>query len=112
MRGLEKKAVKRGLTASTARWLEELAKELGVGEREMLKAVMKLAKHGIWLEEEDWRVAARSLDLTRHLDMAVDYVIRRVSSGVPPAQAVEELPKAVEKAGRLSHIREVLSNLI
>ncbi len=109
---IEKAALKHGLTLSTARWIEELAKELGVKEKRLLKAVVKLAKHGIWLEAEDWRLAARHLDLSRHLDMAVDYVIRRVVSGATPAEAVKELPKAVENAGKLAHIREVLSNWI
>jgi DNA-binding Lrp family transcriptional regulator len=109
---IEKAALKHGLTLSTARWIEELAKELGVSEKKLLKAVVKLAKHGIWLEAEDWRLVARHIDLSRHLDMAVDYVIRRVASGVSPAEAVRELPAAVEKAGKLAHIREVLGNLI
>ena len=109
---IEKAALKHGLTLSTARWIEELAKELGVKEKRLLKAVVKLAKHGIWLEAEDWRLVARHIDLSRHLDMAVDYIIRRVVSGVSPADAVKELPKAVEKAGTLAHIREVLSNWI
>jgi DNA-binding Lrp family transcriptional regulator len=108
---IEKAALKLGFTLSTARWIEELAKELGVKEKRLLKAIVKLAKHGIWLEAEDWRLAARHLDLSRHLDMAVDYVIRRVAAGASPAEAVKELPKAVEKAGKLSHIREVLDNL-
>jgi len=111
MSRLEKLALKHGFTLSTASWIEELAKELGVGEKKFLKAVVKLAKHGIWLEAEDWRLVARHLDLSRHLDMAVDYVIRRVVSGTSPAEAVKELPKAVERAGKLSHVWEVLSNL-
>ena len=109
---IEKAALKYGFTLSTARWIEELAKELGVKEKRFLKAVVKLAKHGIWLEAEDWRLVARHIDLSRHLDMAVDYIIRRAASGASPAGAVKELPKAVEKAGKLAHIREVLSNLI
>jgi hypothetical protein len=109
---IEKAALKHGLTLSTARWIEELAKELGVKEKRFLKAIVKLSKHGIWLEAEDWRLVARHIDLSRHLDMAVDYVIRRVASGVSPAEAVKELPAAVEKAGKLAHIREVLGNLI
>jgi DNA-binding Lrp family transcriptional regulator len=109
---IEKAALKRGFTLSTARWIEELAKELGVKEKKLLKAIVKLAKHGIWLEAEDWRLMARHIDLSQHLDMAVDYVIRRVASGVSPAEAVRELPKAVERAGTLAHIREVLSNWI
>jgi DNA-binding Lrp family transcriptional regulator len=109
---IEKAALKHGFTLSTARWIEELAKELGVSEKKLLKAIVKLAKHGIWLEAEDWRLVARYIDLSRHLDMAVDYVIRRVASGASPAEAVKELPKAVEKAGKLEHIREVLGNLI
>ncbi len=108
---IEKAALKHGLTLSTARWIEELAKELGVGEKKLLKAIVKLAKHGIWLEAEDWRLVARAVDV-KHLDMAVDYVIRRVASGASPAEAVRELPAAVEKAGKLAHIREVLSNWI
>jgi DNA-binding Lrp family transcriptional regulator len=107
---IEKAALRHGFTLSTARWIEELAKELGVKEKRLLKAVVKLAKHGIWLEAEDWRLVARAID-TKYLDMAVDYVIRRVASGASPADAVRELPKAVEKAGKLEHIREVLSNL-
>jgi len=109
---IEKVALKHGFTISTARWIEELAKELRVNEKKFLKAIVKLAKHGIWLEAEDWRLAARHIDLSRHLDMAVDYVIRRVVAGATPAEAVKELPKAVEKAGKLAHIREVLSNWI
>jgi DNA-binding Lrp family transcriptional regulator len=109
---IEKVALRYGLTLSTARWIEELAKELGISERRLLKAVVKLAKHGIWLEAEDWRLAARHLDFTRHLDMTVDYVIRRTASGATPAQAVRELPAAVERAGKLEHIRELLSNWI
>ena len=108
---IEKVALKHGFTLSTARWIEELAKELGISEKKLLKAVVKLAKHGIWLEAEDWRLAAQHIDLSRHLDMVVDYVIRRVASGASPAEAVKELPKAVEKAGKLEHIREVLDNL-
>jgi len=108
---IEKAALKHGLTLSTARWLEELAKELGVKEKKLLKAVVKLAKHGIWLEAEDWRLVARTID-TKYLDMAVDYVIRRVASGASPAEAVRELPAAVKNAGKLAHIREVLSNWI
>jgi DNA-binding Lrp family transcriptional regulator len=107
---IEKAALKHGLTLSTAKWIEELAKELGIGEKRLLKAVVKLAKHGIWLEAEDWRLVARTIDM-KYLDMALDYVIRRVASGATPAQAVKELPTAVEKAGKLAHIREVLSNL-
>jgi len=109
---IEKAALKHGFTLSTARWIEELAKELGVSEKKLLKAVVKLAKHGIWLEAEDWRLAARHLDLSRHLDMVVDYIIRRVVSGASPADAVRELPKAVENAGKWAHIREVISNWI
>jgi biotin operon repressor len=112
MSRLEKLALRHGFTLSTARWIEELAKELGIGEKKFFKAVVKLAKHGIWLEAEDWRLVARHIDLSRHLDMAVDYVIRRAASGISPAEAVRELPAAVEKAGKLAHIREVLSNLI
>ncbi len=108
---IEKAALKHGLTLSTARWIEELAKELGISEKKLFKAIVKLAKHGIWLEAEDWRLVARTIDV-KHLDMAVDYVIRRVASGTSPAEAVKELPAAVEKAGRLAHIREVLSNWI
>jgi len=107
---IEKAALKHGLTLSTARWIEELAKELGVKEKRLLKAVVKLAKHGIWLETEDWRLVARTVDM-KSLDMAVDYIIRRVASGASPADAVRELPKAVERAGKLEHIREVLGNL-
>jgi len=108
---IEKAALKHGLTLSTARWIEELAKELGVSERRLLKAVVKLAKHGIWLEAEDWRLVARTIDM-KYLDIAVDYVIRRVASGASPAEAVRELPAAVKNAGKLEHIREVLSNWI
>jgi len=108
---IERAALKHGLTLSTARWIEELAKELGVSEKRLLKAIVKLAKHGIWLEAEDWRLVARTIDM-KYLDMAVDYVIRRVASGASPAEAVGELPAAVEKAGKLSHIREVLNNLV
>jgi len=107
---IEKAALKHGFTLSTARWIEELAKELGVKEKRLLKAVVKLARHGIWLEAEDWRLVARTIDV-KHLDMAVDYVIRRVASGASPAEAVKELPAAVEKAGKLEHVREVLNNL-
>jgi len=112
MSRLERLALRHGFTLSTARWIEELAKELGIGEKRLLKAVVKLAKHGIWLEAEDWRYVARHIDLSRHLDMAVDYVIRRAASGISPAEAVRELPAAVEKAGKLAHIRDVLGNLI
>jgi len=42
----------------------------------------------------------------------VDYIIRRVTAGVSPADAVKELPKAVKKAGKLTHISEVLDNLV
>jgi DNA-binding Lrp family transcriptional regulator len=108
---IEKAALRYGLTLSTARWIEELAKELGVKERRLLKAIVKLAKHGIWLEAEDWRLVARTID-TKYLDMVVDYVIRRVASGASPAEAVRELPAAVKNAGKLAHIREVLSNWI
>ncbi len=108
---IEKAALKHGLTLSTARWIEELAKELGVKEKRLLKAVVKLAKHGIWLEAEDWRLVARTIDM-KYLDMVVDYIIRRVASGATPAEAVKELPAAVEKAGKWTHIREVLNNLV
>jgi DNA-binding Lrp family transcriptional regulator len=108
---IEKAALRHGFTLSTARWIEELAKELGVKEKRLLKTIVKLAKHGIWLEAEDWRLVARAINV-KHLDMAVDYVIRRVASGASPADAVKELPKAVERAGKLEHIREVLSNWI
>ena len=107
---IEKAALRYGFTLSTARWIEELAKELGIGEKRFLKAVVKLAKHGIWLEAEDWRLVARTIDV-KHLDMALDYIIRRVAAGASPAEAVKELPKVVEKAGKLAHIREVLDNL-
>lgn len=109
---IEKKALKKGLTLSTARWICELAKELGVGEGSLLKAVIRLAKAGVWLEEDDWRVVAKALDLRKYLDMAVDYVVKRVKSGLSPTQAVKELPEAAAKAGVLAHIREVLSNLV
>ncbi|MEZ0319994.1 MAG: hypothetical protein ABWK05_08410 [Pyrobaculum sp.] len=109
---IEKVALKKGLTLSTARWLCELAKELGIGEGALLKAAIRLAKSGVWLEDEDWRAAAKALDLSKYLDMVVDYLEKRVKSGVPPAQAVKELPEAAAKAGVLAHIREVLANLI
>ncbi|RFA96178.1 hypothetical protein [Pyrobaculum aerophilum] len=109
---VEKAAVRKGFTASTARWLCELAKELNVKEKKLLRAVLRLAKHGVWLEAEDWRLAARLVDLNKHMDMVVDYVIRRVASGASVVQAVRELPKAVERAGKLAHVKEVLSNLV
>jgi biotin operon repressor len=108
---IEKDALKYGLTLSTARWIEELAKELGIKEKKLFKTIVKLAKHGIWLEAEDWRLMARHIDLSRHLDMATDYIIRRVAAGVPPAKAVKEIPNAVYNVRTLFHIRDVLSNL-
>ncbi|AFA38764.1 hypothetical protein Pogu_0737 [Pyrobaculum oguniense TE7] len=99
------------LTEATERWIAEMAKELGVKPKAFRKAVLKLARHGVWLEAEDWRIVARALDLSKFLKMAVDYVIRRVASGASVQQAVRELPEAVEKAGKLEHIREVLRNL-
>ena len=100
------------LTDATERWIAEMAKELGIKPKAFRKAVLKLAKHGVWLEAEDWRLVARTLDLSKFLNMAVDYVIRRVASGASVQQAVREMPKAVEKAGKLEHIREVLRNLV
>ncbi|MFN7105791.1 MAG: hypothetical protein ACK4M3_04330 [Pyrobaculum sp.] len=108
---IEKLAVKKGLTLSTARWICELAKELGVREKRLFRAIRRLAKEGVWLEGDDWRELAKSVDLSKHLELAIDYILRRVSTGLPPVDAVRELPKAVERAGKLAHIREVLSNL-
>jgi hypothetical protein len=108
---IQKTALKYGFTISTARWIEELAKELRVKDKKLLKAIVKLAKHGIWLETEDWRLVARAIDM-KYLDMAVDYIIRRAAAGVPPAKAVRELPTAVKMVGKLAHIKEVLNNLI
>ncbi len=112
MCSIEKLAVKRGFTISTARWICELARELRVGEKKFFKAVCKLAERGIWLEEEDWLTAARVIDLEKYMGMVVDYIAARVSSGVHAVDAVRELPKAVERAGKLTHLREVLSNLV
>jgi biotin operon repressor len=109
---VEKAVLKSGFTIRTARWVCELAKELGVAEKKLWKAVWQLARHGIWLEDEDWRLAARLVDLNKYINMVVDYIIRRVASGASAPQAVKELPTAVANAGKLAHIREVLSNLI
>jgi hypothetical protein len=108
---IEKAALKHGFTLSTARWIEELAKELRIKEKRFLKAVVKLAKHGVWLEAEDWRLMAQHIDLSRHLDTAVDYVIRRVATGTTPVKAVRELPEAAGKTGMLSHIRQFFCDL-
>ncbi|MEM0370044.1 MAG: hypothetical protein QXT46_00550 [Pyrobaculum sp.] len=105
-----KKALKKGLTASTANWICELAKSLGVDEDKLFKSILRLSKSGVWLEEEDWRQVASLIDLQRHIDAVVDYVLRRVASGVDPSQAVREIPDSVRRANKLLHIREVLSN--
>jgi len=112
MNKVEKLVLKHGFTLSTARWLDELAKELGVGEKALFRSVVKLARQGVWLEAEDWRYVAQFVDLSRHLDIVVDYIVRRVRSGATVPDVVKEIPKAVEKAGKLTHIREVLSNLL
>lgn len=108
---LTKTAVKKGFNLSTAHWLCELAKALGIDERRLFKSVQKLAKSGIWLEEEDWRSLAAAVDIRRHLEIVVDYIIKRAAAGVPPDRAVREVPEAARRAGVLTHIREVLSNL-
>lgn len=100
------------LTDATERWIAEMAKELGVKPKALKRAVLKLAEHGIWLEDEDWRIAAKSLDLSKYLNMVVDYIIRRVAAGATAQQAIQELPTAVEKAGKLEHIKAILENLI
>jgi DNA-binding Lrp family transcriptional regulator len=109
---VERLAMRRGLTLSTARWVGELARELGVSERRLLKAVLRLSKRGVWLEDEDWRFIARYIDLSRHLDAAVNYILRRVASGAQPAEAVREVPAALERAGRLARVVEILSSLL
>lgn len=102
------------LTDATERWIAEMAKELGVKPRRLRRIVLRLAKHGVWLDEEDWRFIARVVNLRkrRHLDMVVGYIIRRVSSGATVRQTVGELPAAVERAGKLEHVLEVLRNLL
>lgn len=109
---VEKLVAKKGFTISTAKWICEMARELRVSEEKFFKTVYRLAKRGVWLEEEDWLFIARVVDLGKHLDIVVRYILARVSSGVQIVDAVKELPKAVEKAGKLAHIREILSNLI
>jgi hypothetical protein len=109
---IEEAALKHGFTLSTARWIEELAKELRIKEKRFLKAVVKLAKHGVWLEADDWRFVAQHVDLSRHLDTAVVYVIRRVAAGDTPVKAVRKFPEAAGKPGMLSHIRQFFCDLV
>lgn len=108
----EKEALKKGLTLSTAKWICELARELRVDYKKLLKAIEKMAKQGVFLDADDWRFIARFVDLNKHMDMIVDYIARRVASGVLPAQAVKELPEAVAKAGKLEHVKRVLEDVL
>lgn len=108
---IERSAVKEGLTARTARWICDVAKQIGLPEKKLYRAVKKLARHGVWLEEEDWLILAKSVSL-KYFDQAVDYVLRRVASGVKPQDAVKELPQAVAKAGKLEHIKAVIQSLL
>jgi hypothetical protein len=108
---IEKAALKHGLTLSTARWIEELAKELGVKEKRLLKAVVKLAKHGIWLEAEDWRLVARTIDM-KYLDMARG--LRHKTRGLRrlPRRGGEGAPRRRRKSRQASPHKRSLEQLV
>lgn len=107
-----KKALKAGLTAATAEWICNMAKALGVSEGRLFNAIRRLAGHGVWLTDEDWLEVARVLDPRKHLERAVDYIIRRVRSGVAAEKAVSELEAAAARAGKLQHVWDVLRDLL
>lgn len=106
------RALKAGMTAATAEWICNLAKELRVPEGRLFKALKRLAQHGIWLTEDDWLEAARVLDLKESLERVVDYIVRRVKSGASVEEAVRELGAAAAKAGKLQHVLDVLRELV
>jgi hypothetical protein len=85
-------AIRRGLTAATAQWICQLAQQLGVSEREMLKAALRAAEEGVWLGEEEWRLLASAV--RRRLAKYAEYVARKVRQGYTVAEAVAELENA------------------
>ncbi|MCU7786333.1 hypothetical protein ODS41_00095 [Pyrobaculum sp. 3827-6] len=93
-------AMRRGLTAATAQWICQLAQQLGVSEREMLKAVLKAAKQGVWLAEEEWRLLISSV--RGRLAKYAEYVARKVKQGYTVAEAVAELENVSEHTNLLS----------
>ncbi|MCU7788859.1 hypothetical protein ODS41_13150 [Pyrobaculum sp. 3827-6] len=80
-------AIRRGLTAATAQWICQLAQQLGVSEREMLKAVLNAASHGVWLGEEEWRLLANTNK--RRLAKLAGEVARLVKQGYTAAEALD-----------------------
>lgn len=90
---IEKAAVKRGLTADTAKWICALAGELNVKEGELLKAVFKAAKHGVWLREEEWRIVAAAAG-GRRLAKVAEAIALRVRQGYTVEEALAEVSAA------------------
>ncbi|WP_181933358.1 hypothetical protein [Pyrobaculum aerophilum] len=87
---IEKAAVKRGLTADTAKWICALAGELNVKEGELLKALLKAAKHGVWLREEEWRILAAAAG-GRRLAKVAEAIALRVRQGYTVEEALAEV---------------------
>jgi hypothetical protein len=80
-------AVRRGLTAATAQWICRQAEALGVSEREMLRAVLNAARHGVWLGEEEWRLLANTDK--RRLSKLAGEVARLVKQGYTAVEALD-----------------------
>ncbi|MCU7788199.1 hypothetical protein ODS41_09785 [Pyrobaculum sp. 3827-6] len=85
-------ALRRGLTAATAQWICRQAEALGVSEREMLKAVLRAASHGVWLGEEEWRLLANTNK--RRLAKLAGEVARLVKQGYTAREALDILSTA------------------
>ncbi|MCU7788901.1 hypothetical protein ODS41_13370 [Pyrobaculum sp. 3827-6] len=101
-------ALRRGLTAATAQWICQQAQQLGVSEREMLKAVLRAAKQGVWLGEEEWRLLASPV--RRRLAKYAEYVARKVKQGYTVAEAVAELENTPRR-GDLTRLLDVVKTL-
>ncbi|AET34281.1 hypothetical protein [Pyrobaculum ferrireducens] len=101
-------ALRRGLTASTAQWICRQAEALGISEREMLKAVLKAATHGVWLGEEEWRLLASTA--RGRLAKYAEYVARKVKQGYTVAEAVAEIENTPRR-GDLTRLLDVVKTL-
>jgi len=108
------KKLPQNYTPESKRYLCEAIAAAGLKYPDGVWLARRLEKLGVWLAQDDWVVIGRVASAGYSVKQIYRYLEARVKAGVPPQQAVAELPEAAEyglrqllKARAEQDVREV-----
>jgi len=94
------KRLPQNYTPEAKQYLCEAIAAAGLKHSDGVWLARRLEKLGVWLAQEDWVVIGRVAAAGYSVRQIYRYLEARIKAGVPPQQAVAELPEAAERGLR------------